>query len=790
MATTTAEVVYVPENIYGKAYMDYQRFRLRVWICSGISMLIVLSVAVALIVQILNFSTFLSQKYELAEGDMRVISVSTAFCEGISLGKDASKRNLWIMPSSRLSPQLRRTNLSTELFVSRHQYWYKGFYLLEGSSVILNAESDSLLKLFIFKDKKRLNEWIDQNGDDPQNVSGHQQTFSTSQPTRISYSLSVRETGKYYILFKYTKGTKDFAKMKLDFTINRKVYDLESSVYSCAAGADETCSARLLFGSSEVGVIEVTNESTEPSYHSNELVTTWQCEPRIWFYLAVFAGPILLAVVAGFVYYLVVITRKRNKHLHRLAVRRQQALLRASGAGRSSSLSNRSFNGSMRRPPSRTPSTCSLGNQTDMSRAPFLQPVVTTMYTGNSMSASEDSGHDTDEENKLNKKAHNQNRKSSVDGMSLASREITVSRKPSFTTFQGSEDERCDVTKEATTTASRYPNGRSLDSYDGKRTNSDGQEMGDKIATGTIPKNPPTRRYSSDELYDRAIKTLPCNHGNLATNTHAPHQIASEVEAPWTRSSSERLRDSRDGRRSSSERTRKPRSDRHRNIPNGTLPPNSPTRRYSSDELYDRELYGRASKTLPRNHGNAAFSAHPAYPFGSEVQASASRDLIGRLLDSYDDTIVESENARKPFAGARPRSDRDCGKIPNGSIPTNSPTRRNSSDELYGREMYNHTDRTLPRNRGNTAPADPHGNQFPPEQYLLPSKPASLPSLHYPEGVWTLPLHSAPECRPKVNIGGEEDTVETRKIKVRTHSGRRREMGWSPRLSMVSESEV
>ena len=140
MATTTLEAVYVPNNIDGKDYLDNQRWRLRIWMCSGISMLIVLSTALALIILILNFSTFLSQTYNLAEGDMRLISVSTAFCEEISLGKDSFKRKLWIVPSSQVSPQLRQTNLSTQLFVSKFKYWYKGFYLLEGSSAIINAK--------------------------------------------------------------------------------------------------------------------------------------------------------------------------------------------------------------------------------------------------------------------------------------------------------------------------------------------------------------------------------------------------------------------------------------------------------------------------------------------------------------------------------------------------------------------------------------------------------------------------------------------------------------------------
>lgn len=616
MATTTVEAVYAPNNIDGKDYLDNQRWRLRIWICSGISMLIVLSTALALIILILNFSTFLSQTYNLAEGDMRLISVSTAFCEEISLGKDSSKRKLWIVPSSHVSPQLRQTNMSTDVFVSKFKYWYKGFYLLEGSSVIINAKSESSLKLFIFKDRKRLDEWLDRNSDSTQTISSD--TESSSELSRISYTLDVHETGNYFILFSYARGKKDFTRMKLDLILNRKVYDLESSIFSCNAASKETCSARLLFGSSEVGVLEVTEES---SYLSNELISTWHCKPRIWFYVAVFVGPILLAIVASFVFYFVLFNRTRDRHIQRLAIQRQEVLRRSGSIGceRSGSFgNNRSLNGSLRRPPSRTPSTRSFGNQDDTSRATCLQPFVTTMYTGNSVS--EDSGHDTDEDDKrTSNSVRSQKRTSSVDGASLASGD-SVSRRPSFSTFQGSEDENSSVAK---------------------------------------------------------------------------------IEAVPSHNSSGRVRDKSRGKRSADERAHK-----------------------------------------------------------------ASSKIRSDRVEMRD-------------------------KIPNGSLPRHYPTRRHSSEELHDRIV-----KTLPRNRGNTAPAIHPSSQRASKAQVPPHRPASLPCLQQPDGAWGFPSDSVLDYRPEVSASiseddfcpaREESTTEPQEIKLRTHSGRRREMGWSPRLSMVSE---
>ena len=252
-----------------------------------------------------------------------------------------------------------------------------------------------------------------------------------------------------------------------------------------------------------------------------------------------------------------------------------------------------------------------------MSRATCLQPFVTSMYTGNSIS--EDSGHDTDEDDKkTTDSVRPQKRASSIDGASLASGD-SVSRRPSFSTFQGSEDD------------------------------------------------------------------------NLSVTT---------IEAVPSRNSG-RVRDKSRGRRSADE------------------------------------------------------SAHKA--------------------------------SRKTKSDRNEMRD----KIPNGSLPRNYPTRRYSSDELHDRTI-----KTLPQNRGNTAPAIHPSSKRAPWAQLLPSRPVSLPCLQQPDGAWGLPSDLVLDCRPNVSGSISEDgfrparkenTIEPQEIKLRTHSGRRREMGWSPRLSMVSE---
>ena len=739
MATPTAEVVYIPENIDGKGYMNYQRFRLRVCICSGISMLIILSAAIALIMLILNVSMFLSKKYVLAEGDIRMISVSTAFCEEISLGEDAFERNLWILKSLTTRPQLQATNISAEIFISKRRYWYKGFYLLAGSAITVKAESDSVLKLFIFKDKKRLNEWIE-NNDDLSGIRGDKRNDKpTVKPTRISYRVNILESGNYFVLFKYFKGDKDYARIKFDLKIDRKSYDLSSSVYTCSAGVKKTCSGKLLFSSSEVGVLEIPEKSSGTSYLNNELIATWHCKPRIWFYLAVFLGPILVAFVVCLVFYYCFISRTEEKHLYRLAARRQQALKRASAAGHSISFSSRSLNGSMRGgPPSRTPSIRTNGNQSDR---PSLQPVVTTMYTGSPVDGSEESGNGTDEESNANHSIENPTRKSSVDRISLGSREITVHRQASFSTFQSSEDEA---------TTLRYPAKKSRDTN--WRTVFDLQQERGKFAkdTNTFP-----RRNSSEELCYRGSGTLPCN-------------CAKPEATGVSRRSSERLRDVLEGKRPPIVRKKHKidHQDARVKIPNGMFPGNIPSRRYSSEELFHHGDYRQLNLLI----------AEPEVPLSSSSKGDGERS--------------KNKKSRRACDGGKTTSLRRDGRgtIPNGTIPSKSPTRRNSSDELYYRKTVENESMSLPRDRGNTMPTFSSNNHLNVRQYIFSSKHASLPCLQrHPKDshAWVPSAQNASS-----NFQSDEHVEEPQQVKMRAHSWRRREMGWTPRLSIVSESEV
>lgn len=768
-----AEIVYVPENIDGRQYVNYHRFRLRVFICSGMSMLTILSAAIALLILILNVSMPLAQKYDFAEGDMRMISVSTAFCEEISLSGDTFDRKLWILKSLATRPEWQVTNISAEILISKHRYWYKGFYLLKGSAISIKAESDSMLKLFIFKDKTGLNEWIERTDDASHHTSANQRSFKpTRKPTRISYNLKIPESGSYFVLFKFFEEESSYVRFQVDLKIKRIVYDLTSPVYSCIAGAKETCSGKLLFRSSEVGVVEIPQRSSGKSYLSNVIVVTWHCKPRIWFYLAVFVGPILLLSVVCSVFYHLVISRKRMKRIYKLAARRQQVLRSASAAGLNISFGNRSSNGSVTGggggggggPPSRTTSIRTNDNHSISSRAPFQQPVVTTMYTGSPIHGSAESGSDTDEEHKPIDSVENQTQQSSVDGIPLTSLEVTVHRQPSFSTFQSSEDE---------STVSQYVVKKSRDTK--WRTVFDLQKAREKLPreTSTIP-----RRYSCDELYYRHSRSLPHDHKKL--------------ESVVPRISRDRLREVLEGKRPPIERGLKPNYD-HKDPSflhvNSKQAGNLPVRRYSSEELYHHGNYPRGNLRMSLHHRKAELEVPCASSFSRR-----------RANDQGDGQLSTNKKAPGDCRGERsnslPRDGR--GKIPNGTIPSMSHTRRNSNDELYDRATLEHSSVLHTRDCGNTLPIHTSNDHLRAEKYLVHRRHPSLPVLQCQNDwhrAWAHPLdHSFSSLEASSNdeasCEGQENIVEKQDTKTRTHSKRKREIGWSPRLSMVYESEL
>ena len=357
-------VVYPGSPEFGAKYLNYHRYRLKICVCSLVCTVAIVLVAASIVLQITNSSNIFPRSYELGEGDMRAVPVSTLFCEGITLGRDMNSRRLRVLSTLRLSTQKQRTNLTTQLYVAENQYWYKAFYLLEGSSMLINARSDSYFKLIILRGRERLDEWI-KSSEERARTSGllagvtpHGASSVNYRTTKITYKLSVQAADNYYILFRHITGPKSLALLDLAVSLNRVVYDVGPALFACVAQPGKSCDARLLFGSHESVVIEVM--APDSLVYINNIFTRWQCETRIWFYIATFGGFFFLTVIAGIIFYVTCVSAKRRKLNAKMAEfeRRKSVneMLVAPVPTFSRSSSIRSHGSLRRYPPSRTPS--------------------------------------------------------------------------------------------------------------------------------------------------------------------------------------------------------------------------------------------------------------------------------------------------------------------------------------------------------------------------------------------------------------------------------------------------
>ena len=317
MTLESRKVVHIGNPEFGEKYLNYHRYRLKICVCSLTCTAAIGLVAASIVFQIINFSDIFPQKYELGEGDMRAVSVSTMFCEGITLKDDMTSRRLRVLSKLRLSVQTKRSNVSTQVYVVKNHYWYKTFYLLEGSSLLINAKSDSYFKLIILRGRERLNEWmktqVELTHEEEANKKTQRGAINTNhgKTTRISYELFVQGSDNYYVLFRHISGGKSLSLLHISLSVNRVLYDVGPTLFTCVAQPGQTCDAGLLFGSHESVVIEIMASSSHIS--AINVNTRWRCDTRVWFYIAIFGGCFFAtSLVAIFIYVVCAMARRRK----------------------------------------------------------------------------------------------------------------------------------------------------------------------------------------------------------------------------------------------------------------------------------------------------------------------------------------------------------------------------------------------------------------------------------------------------------------------------------------------
>ena len=373
----------------------------------------------------------------MAEGDMRVITVSTTFCEGISLKQSKLRRTLSTVSEVKLAKEKSVSNITLDIWIPFRKYWYKSYYLLKGSSIQIEASSnDDFFQLLIFKGRSNLDGWIDK--DARQHTSRPISNNNRNKRTRISFVYQITQEGNYYILFQHVSGDSRVPRLSLTLSITRELYDISPAVYSCNAVYGQSCYARLLFNSNERTLLKVSG-SSKYLYMKN-IPTTWYCQPRLWFFLVVFGVGYIFCVVLALFVYILLMNRKRDLLFYKPrkpSVKSQNSFL----AGGSLKRKN-SKDGSMKGLPSRTSSVRSPrdrplsvnGSLVRQKPDTSLPTVIPQIYKEDNTDE-EDAALSTDPESSSPRQSLLQ-RAPSLENISIASYDTTMSLPVTFSTFK------------------------------------------------------------------------------------------------------------------------------------------------------------------------------------------------------------------------------------------------------------------------------------------------------------------------------------------------------------------
>lgn len=411
----------------------YYKFRLRVFISSFLALIAVFFVVGCLIIQVFNSSILFPKSYDLAEGDMRLITVSTTFCEGISLHATRLPRTLSIVNEVRTVKQARVSNVTLDVFVPPYKYWYKAFYLAKGSQIEIEANSDSSFQLLIFKGKANFDEWIEKQHEPKINKDAQ------NKRTRIAYMYRVTQDDNYYILFQRGSGFPRVVNLSLFLSISRRIYDVSKPVFQCIAVAGKSCDVRLLFNSEEKTIIEVSGK-TNKYLNMNNIPSSWNCQPRIWFFIVVFGGGYIVCIACCLIIYMLLLNTKSEelKSMARKQSVKSQSSFNGSYRERSGStkrkrssreMSSTLPNRSASRAGSQTKRPLSANGSLKHKHETTLPSVIPHIYKADSSGSEHD-----DQEDGLDS-FHQLHRVPSLENISLASFDTTVSLPVTFSTF-------------------------------------------------------------------------------------------------------------------------------------------------------------------------------------------------------------------------------------------------------------------------------------------------------------------------------------------------------------------
>lgn len=742
----------------------YYRFRLRVFISSFLALIAVLFVVGCLVIQVFNSSILFPKNYDLAEGDMRVITVSTTFCEGIKLHESKLPRSLTIVTDVRNVKAPRVGNVTLDVFIPPYKYWYKAFYIMAGSQINVQANSASSFQLLIFKGKTNFDEWIVQERESKINKN------VKNKRMRINYMYQVTQDDNYYLLFQRISGYPRVVNISLSLSISRRVFDVSDPVFECQAEAGKGCDVRLLFNSNERGIVAISDKSNKYLYINN-IQTTWHCQPRIWFFIVVFGGGYIVCIVCCLIIYGLLLNSKSEQ----LKTKARKQSVR----------SQSSFNGSYRE---RSPSTKSKRTSREMSstlptrsvsragshkKRPLsangslkhkqhettLPSVIPHIYKGDS-SGSEHEEHGNDDLESL----HHLHRAPSLENISLASFDTTISLPVTFSTFNRRRDDvdsvschsfRHDVNHRPFRHRDRHhprfhaelrrereiqrvlENARGITAHqsDSQLTRARNMTLPARLsrdgrAARDFYRDLEAARLNSDSDQPQSPNKIPVNEQNTTASIMEKRDFFRDLEAAQKADLHER-------HSSDSQLDRKVQ----------TLP----TRGNSKRDFYrDLEL-------ARRRDGNYNYQRLHSDDDSSHGLDSDFEKEFERAIERHDKKRLISSRGTKPLA----QMVDDCDQI---SVGEQLDRIAYTEDKRYQRK---------PRHYSNGCP--------PQVEPLIKARPVQ----EHEDHLVVIEAKALPDG--KVINEKKPKSSSKRDVKLRSHSSRHKERFWSPRLSIVSE---
>lgn len=254
---------------------------------------------------------------------MRAVKVSTLFCGSIVLKPANFKRQIVVISSPLAQRAANNRFISTDVvLLRRDRTWYRSFYLLKDSTVSVRVVAHHSLNVYWLKERNTLDKWTKEMSRHLKELSESSESFTG---TRMAETFAISEDNNYYLGITSIAGNAKYSEIFVNISINRVEYDVSKYVTSCNASVGESCQVNLRFNSPDTSVLLVPRNST--TLHLQHVWVTWYCEPRIWFYTALFAGSLIFVVLVLALVYCCLMSRMKKKirgcKPHVVAVRRE-----------------------------------------------------------------------------------------------------------------------------------------------------------------------------------------------------------------------------------------------------------------------------------------------------------------------------------------------------------------------------------------------------------------------------------------------------------------------------------